>query len=239
MYVRISEQPQASKRIPYVLVHGLLVSSLYMLPTGRLLAADRAVYIPDLPGFGWSGHPAEVLDIRELGSALLHALDELAIPRAILLGNSLGCQVVAEVAARAPDRVAAAILTGPTMDRVARTPLAEAGRLTLDIPLERPTMFACQLLGFLQGGAIEFLRTLHYALIDRIEEKLPAMPMPTLIVRGSQDPIVPQRWVEELVGLLPDGRLSVVPGAPHALNYSRAPALVDLSIHFVRQVLGE
>jgi 2-hydroxy-6-oxonona-2,4-dienedioate hydrolase len=34
---------------------------------------------------------------------------------------------------------------------------------------------------------------------------------------------VPQRWAEEAAALVPDGRLAVVPGAGHTLNYN-APA---------------
>ena len=54
---------------------------------------------------------------------------------------------------------------------------------------------------------------------DRIEEKLPHVRVPALVVRGSKDPIVPQRWAEEVARLLPMGRLVVVPGAPHTLVY--------------------
>ena len=54
---------------------------------------------------------------------------------------------------------------------------------------------------------------------DRIEDNLPRVEMPALVVRGSRDPICPQRWAEEVAGLLPRGRLVVVPGAAHTLNF--------------------
>lgn len=40
------------------------------------------------------------------------------------------------------------------------------------------------------------------------------------MVRGSRDPIVPQRWAEEVARLLPRGRLEVIPGGPHVVNYT-------------------
>src|SRR4051812_29858976 len=44
-------------RPPVVLVHGLVISSRYMVPLARALAPDFPVYAPDLPGFGESGGP--------------------------------------------------------------------------------------------------------------------------------------------------------------------------------------
>ena len=59
--------------------------------------------------------------------------------------------------------------------------------------------------------------------------------MPTLVVRGERDPIVPQYWAEEVARILPRGRLAVVPEAGHALNYSRPHDLARL----VRAYLSE
>ena len=43
---------------------------------------------------------------------------------------------------------------------------------------------------------------------------------PTLVVRGGNDPLVPQRWAEELVRRLPRGELRVLPGLGHTINYT-------------------
>ena len=53
-----------------VLVHGQVISSLYMVPTARLLAEEFPVFAPDLPGFGRSGKPARVLDVPGMADAL-------------------------------------------------------------------------------------------------------------------------------------------------------------------------
>jgi 2-hydroxy-6-oxonona-2,4-dienedioate hydrolase len=63
-------------------------------------------------------------------------------------------------------------------------------------------------------------RTLKLVIADKIEEKLPRIQAPTLVVRGAKDPVVPQRWAEEVARLLPKGQLIVIPGCPHTLNYS-------------------
>lgn len=68
---------------------------------------------------------------------------------------------------------------------------------------------------------------------DPIEEKLPRIQAPTLVVRGSRDPIVPQRWAEEVTHLLPRGRLVVIPGAAHTINYSAPRELARATLSFL------
>ena len=53
-----------------VLVHGLVVSSHYMVPTLKRLAAYHLVYAPDLPGFGESEKPRRILDVTGLSDSL-------------------------------------------------------------------------------------------------------------------------------------------------------------------------
>lgn len=110
---------------PVVLVHGLGVSSRYMIPTARLLAPDHRVYAPDLPGSGRSGKPRRVLDLDGLADALAGWLRANGLSDAILVGNSLGCQTIAALALRHPALVARAVFIGPTMDPRARTTLRQ------------------------------------------------------------------------------------------------------------------
>jgi 2-hydroxy-6-oxonona-2,4-dienedioate hydrolase len=56
-------------RPPVVLVRGLVVSSHYMVPTLKRLAAYHLVYAPDLPGFGESEKPRRVLDVTRLSDS--------------------------------------------------------------------------------------------------------------------------------------------------------------------------
>ena len=59
------------------------------------------------------------------------------------------------------------------------------------------------------------------------------MRVPTLVVRGSRDPSVTQRWAKEVTGLLPTGRLSVIPGAAHTANYGWAAQFARIIHNFL------
>src|SRR5688572_9062262 len=93
-----------------VLVHGLTVSSSYLLPVAVELLDNFAVYVPDLPGFGASEKPRRVLSIAEMAETLIAWMNAVGLERAYLLGNSLGCHTITVVAARHPERVAGTVL---------------------------------------------------------------------------------------------------------------------------------
>jgi 2-hydroxy-6-oxonona-2,4-dienedioate hydrolase len=59
--------------------------------------------------------------------------------------------------------------------------------------------------------------TARYLMADAIERKLPQVRAPTLVIRGERDPMVSQRWAEEVTRLLPEARLVVIPGAAHTV----------------------
>ena len=115
---------------PIVLVHGLAVSSLYFVPLAKRLARSFTVLAPDLPGYGRSATPPRPLDVPELARALRAWLDLAGIESAIVLGNSLGCQIAVELALQSPLRVASLVLVGPTMDPGAPTIRRQSGALS-------------------------------------------------------------------------------------------------------------
>lgn len=218
-----------------VLVHGLVVSSRYMVPAAERLAPHRRVFAPDLPGFGRSEKPPRVLDVAGLSDALSAWMGEVGLERAALVGNSFGCQIIADLAVRHPGRVERAVLQGPTMDPLGRSVPRQVGRFLIDTSREPLSLLAIELLDYLSAGTRRSWRTFRYALEDRIEEKLPHMRVPTLVVLGSRDAIVPQRWAEEVARSLPMGRLVVIPGSAHAMNYSSPLELTRVVLPFLSE----
>lgn len=129
-------------------------------------------------------------------------------------------------------RLEQSILVGPTIDAHARTTLRQGGRLLSDIPWEPLSLLPLNMRDYLACRPARLWQTYRFALEDAIEEKLPHMSMPTLVVRGGRDPIVSQRWAEEVAALLPAGTLAVVPGAGHAVNYNSPAELARLVTAF-------
>lgn len=219
-------RPGASPTV--VMVHGQVISSLYMVPTARLLAQDFPVLAPDLPGFGWSGKPRAVLSVRGMADALAGWMQAVELSSAALVAHSLGCQVAVDLAVRRPELVQSLVLAGPTMDPAARRAWVMVARWVRDWPFERPSLGLAHLRDFALAGPRRALLTFRHALADRIEDKLPLIRVPTLVVRGERDPIAPQRWAEEAVGLLPQGRLAVIPRGPHCVNYGTPVAFAGV-----------
>jgi 2-hydroxy-6-oxonona-2,4-dienedioate hydrolase len=115
---------------PVVCVHGMGVSSRYMVATMAELPSTVEVYAVDLPGFGLTDKPAEPLDVAGLADALAAWIRAAGLERPTLLANSVGCQIAVDCAVRHPDDVGRMVLVGPTTDPAARTGC---------IPTSRPT----------------------------------------------------------------------------------------------------
>ena len=228
IYARVSVNPVPVESSAIVMVHGLVVSSRYMVPTAIRLAPYYHVYALDLPGFGKSDKPPRVLNITELSDVLAGWMQAIGLKQATLLGNSLGCQVIADLALRHPECISRAILVGPTMDPRARTAYQESVRWLLNATREPLSLFPIVIRDYLDAGFRRFVCTFRYALQDRIEEHLPHIQSPALVVRGSYDTIVPQRWAEEAARLLPQGQLVVIPRAAHDVNYNSPVELTRL-----------
>lgn len=197
-----------------------------MVPTAVRLAQDFAVYAPDLPGFGHSSKPSHALSLPRLADVVASWMTAAGLRAAAMVGNSLGCQVIAEFGVRYPERLTRAVLQGPTIDGYARTTVRQVGRFITDLPRERIPEYVINGHDYWRTGLHRGWETFRIALADRIEDKLPRLPMPVLIVRGAHDPIVSQRWVENLVRLLPNGRLIITQGA-HTPNFSEPGAFVS------------
>lgn len=227
MHSRVSVNPPIG--LPtVVLVHGLGVSSRYMVPLVEQMAAYAHVYAPDLPGFGKSQKPADALNIAESADVLAAWMQAIKLGRSVLLGNSFGCQVVVALALRHPELISRAVLVAPTIDGRAPTVIQQLMRLLWDAFREPLSLVPLAVCDYLKTGFRRGLQTLRYAIQDPMRDKLPQVRVPTLVVGGGRDPLVPQRWVEEVARLLPQKRLVMIPGAAHAINYNAPQELAQI-----------
>jgi pimeloyl-ACP methyl ester carboxylesterase len=206
-----------------------------MMPTMVRLAGEFSVIAPDLPGFGLSDKPVRALGIGGMADALTAWMRANGLASAVLVGNSIGCQVAVDVACRYPECVEGLVLGSPTIDPSARSMLRQIGRVILDAPREAISLDLLALYDYLEAGIPRVLATLRHALDDPIERKLPQVRAPAWVVRGERDPIVPAAWGRRMAELLPRGELVVVGGAPHGMNYSTPTAFARVIRHFMRE----
>lgn len=228
---------------PVVLVHGYGVSGSYMHPLARTLAPRFAAFVPDLPGQGKSGRLEGATTIAALADALGGWIDANDLIRPTLVANSMGCQIVTDLAARCSESVGPMVLIGPTVDPERRN----APRQLLDALRDSSREPFALLVRAARDDAGVGIRTLlstgRAVLADRIEERLPSIEQPTVVVYGENDGFVGPDWAERVAALLPRGRLVFVEDEPHAVHYTRPDLIArivgDLVLEEEQHVRGE
>lgn len=234
VYAIVSADPVPAAAPIVVLVHGLGLSHRYMMPGAEALADSGCrIFAPDLPGFGSSGHPEGVLDAPGLADALAAWMESAGLERAALLGNSFGCQIIADLAARRPERVERAVLQGPTTPPGERTWLQQFVRWRQNGPYNPPDLDPVTWGEYRRCRYRRLWRTFRHSLQDRIEDKLPHIAAPVLVVRGQCDPICRAPWVAEITRRLPDGRLVEIPAVAHTLCYAAPVELARVTRMFL------
>jgi 2-hydroxy-6-oxonona-2,4-dienedioate hydrolase len=220
---------------PVVLVHGLVVSSRYHAPLASRLAGRRPVWAPDLPGFGESDQPDHVLDTRELGSVLAGWMDAESLAGATVVANSYGCQVATETLLARPDLASRLVLLGPTIDPQARSYHHQLRRWRREQRTQSRALQRILLRDYARAGVRRALATFRNAMHDAIEDRLPFIDLPTLVCRGSRDPIVSPAWAREVARLLPRSQLRVLPGATHAITHEMPRQTARVIEHYLAE----
>jgi pimeloyl-ACP methyl ester carboxylesterase len=192
-----------------VLVHGLGVSHRYFAPLRRLLPAAA----PDLAG--------------GTVEALTRSLERAVREPSLLVANSLGCQVAAELAVRRPELVRGLVLVGPTWDPAAPTVPRQLLRLVNGGYREPPSLAALLVYEYARWGPRRLLRAARSMLRHPVAERLARVGSPAVVVRGEHDPICGRPWARLAAGVA-RGRLVEVPGAAHAVHWSHPGAVVEI-----------
>jgi 2-hydroxy-6-oxonona-2,4-dienedioate hydrolase len=231
VFTRIGGRPAGP---PVILIHGFVLAGDYMMPAAEELAPFARTYVPDLPGYGLSGRPCQPLDLTYLGDRLAEWMEHVKLHSAHFIGNSFGCQVLVDFAARHAAYVQRLVLQGPTGDPAARSVVKQLIRLVRNSRIESPGLGILMIRDYWRAGLRGIATTTRMALGDRQEPKLPHISAPTLVVRGSRDVLVPQVWAERMVRLLPHGQLLVMPGLAHTITYTAPAMFVDAIRPFLR-----
>lgn len=86
-------------------VHGSFIDMNYWSAQAEYFKSQYRVITVDLPGHGKSGKNRSTWTIQEYGKDVCSLIDELHLKNVILIGHSMGGDVILEVAARCPDSV--------------------------------------------------------------------------------------------------------------------------------------
>ncbi|MET7358542.1 alpha/beta hydrolase [Streptomyces sp. NPDC005562] len=218
-----------------VLVHGLGLSGRYFVPLARRLAAGGAtVLVPDLPGNARSRRAVRrAPEVGEAADILARWCEHSAPGPNLFVANSVGCQVVASLAARHPHLAGRLVLIGPALEP-GTSGVRQFGRLVADAPREPLGLLPLAAFDYLATGLPRCAASFRHALRDAAEAfevNLSRVRVPTLVVRGAGDTIASDAWIRRvahLVGPEAGAATAVLPGAAHAAHFSAPDAMAAL-----------
>jgi pimeloyl-ACP methyl ester carboxylesterase len=235
---------------PVLLVHGITSSSRTWKSVMPRLAEKYTVIAPDLLGHGRSSKPQGDYSLGAYASGMRDLLVTLDVPRATVVGHSLGGGIAMQFGYQFPDRISRLVLvdTGGIGREV--TPALRAATLPgaeYVLPLLfTPTLHdaGLKVRNFLAGfglrgsadveGVAEGFASLTEAdarrafvhtvrsVIDPTGQRVSAADrlyltadIPSMIVWGDHDRIIPVSHADMAHDLMPGSRLEIFPGAGH------------------------
>ena len=232
-YARVNSIGHEGKRA-FVLVPGIGVSSSYFERLAPILNEVGPVHALDLPGFGGVPHPGSALSIRGYADLLGKAIDKLGLHDPVLVGHSMGTQIVADLASRRPG-ISTIVLIGPVVNAAERRVGLQALRFAQSAWHETLRVKVLAVSGYMFCGPKWFSRVLPEMMRYPIEEQLPQVTAHTLVIRGEHDAVSPRDWVERVSELLPRSRSWEMPGAAHSVMHAQAEEVARLCVDHVRQ----
>jgi pimeloyl-ACP methyl ester carboxylesterase len=227
---------------PLLVLHDSL-GNLGWLPLYERLAGSFSVVVPDLPGYGRSERPDWARSARDLAILVLQLLDRLGVGQVRVVGMGFGGFVAAEMATMQQGRLSGLVLVGATGLH------AREGEV-LDQMLIGFAEYG--LTGFRDASVFQELFGANelppdvYELWDfgtemtarvcwkpwMYSDQLPALlgevRVPTLVVWGEADRVVPLDVGRRFVEILPEARLEVLAGAGHFVDLEEPDRLAEL-----------
>lgn len=251
--------------VPLLFMHGLLLSrKAYLRMLSRIAGMGFLVVAVDAAGHGDTGRlPADACGFTDRADSVLRTLDALGIGQALFVGHSMGGRMTIQLAARAPERVLAAVLFDPaaggrfdtTIPKLVRSPTKALGAAYTAVrdTLGDPTQLSpSEQLGYfrvLAAVAVPNLRDPLAAVrtIKAIIESGDYTPMlhtmrdegmPTMVVHAEKDMIVPFQHARDIADES-DATLYKVPDAYHSWMIANPRQGADAFRQLLDGELGE
>lgn len=207
---------------PLVLLHGYGMSGQMWQRCLPYLAQQHEVIVLDLPGHGRSGY-MNSWQLRGIAPLLATWLRCIHLSSITLVGHSMGGAIAIHLAAYAPELIERLVLAN-----------------AVGMPLKRklPTLFASTLHSRLQPGRggypwpliQDIFRRPRLRMLWRAAQQisssdfraeLATLTMPTLIIWGEDDVLIPLSQGQALSAALPHARFVTVPNCGHRVPLSQ------------------
>lgn len=234
---------------PLLLLTGLGATSVAWDPLTAHMTTQHRMLLPENRGALEDDGSHGELTLAQLADDAVGALDAAGIRTAHVAGNSLGGMIAQELALRHPDRVRSLILaaTSPGVPCVPASPLFawHMARAATSSGGTRERHLAACFLGrhaatsapCEEGGLARLRiteghrRQLRAALRWSALRRLHRLAVPTLVLHGADDRLLPPMNARLLARLIPNARLHLLPGAGHFfISEAAAPAAAAIDL---------
>ena len=220
--------PEGGGAQPLVFLHGAGGHTGWMAFLEEL-SQRFAVYAPEHPGFGQSDDPPWLDGVGDLAYFYLDFLKVLGLERVHLVGTSLGGWIAAEMAVRDTARLASLTLVGAVGITVQGETIPDIFRMPVEENLRRfyaDQERAARRVGDVAKADMQLVAK-NQATVTRLAYRprfynpdlgkwLHRVDVPTLLIWGAEDGLVPPKFGEAYRSLIPGAKLTVLPAAGHA-----------------------
>jgi pimeloyl-ACP methyl ester carboxylesterase len=194
-----------------------------------VLAEDFAVFAPEHPGFGRSDDPPWLDEVGDLAYFYLDFIETLGLDRIHLMGTSLGGWIAAELAVRDQTRLASLTLAGAVGIIANGKPIGDIFRMPVEENLRRfyaDPARAARRIGDMATIDMNLVAK-NRATVTRLAYRprfhnpgltkwLHRITVPTLLIYGDKDGLVPPQFGEAYREAIPRSQLVVLENAGHA-----------------------
>jgi pimeloyl-ACP methyl ester carboxylesterase len=231
---------------PVVLLHGGLVSSARMRPFVPALSKHFRVITPDLRGHGKTNNPSGGFSYRLLADDVAEFIKRLELSEPLVCGWSDGGQTALELGMHYPN-VAKALVVGAAWFKFSES----YQNFLRFLGIEGPGRVNYEQTEKAVPPLVKMLRTTHEPGPDYWKDLLKQISVmwweplrynandferiiiPTLILVGDRDPIVPVEEAAEMYRLIPKAELAIVPNGDHSFPSTNPDIFTTLSSGFL------
>jgi len=231
-----------------LILHGWAGSSKSWSKTKEILENQGyRVFVPDLPGFGITPDPPNPWSIDDYTGWVRNFSEKQGLSQFFLLGHSFGGRIAIKFAVKYPGKLQGLILCAsagitprPKMKITFFAFISRVGNLIFSLPVleifREPTRKLVYILTnardyyFLQGKVMK--ETFKKTIEENLTPYLSQIKMPTLIIWGDKDVMVPISDVYKMNKEISNSTLKIIPGGKHALNYQFPEKLAEIIIKF-------